>query len=255
MMRAMTLTTLIVLAASVPSVVASSLDSIDPLIESHLGILGGGASLAIVQNGRVILRRHYGTFADETVVPIASASKWISAAVIMSVVDEGRLSLDDRVIKYIPSFSGDKSSITIRQLLSHTSGLPADSGLSSSGCLSDRVTTLATCAGEVSSQGAFGFSPWIDKERMLVGVLMVRSSLIQVMPVSLDLKQATGTERSWRGRRASRLQSASLVIHHSRTPGDRVCPRSRAELENARSLPDRTSGAHPGARSRRPPLR
>ena len=341
MKRAMTLMTLIVLAASVPSLAASSLDSIDPLIESHLGILGGGASIAIVQNGKVILRRHYGTFADETVVPIASASKWISAAVIMSVVDEGKLSLDDRVIKYIPSFSGDKSSITIRQLLSHTSGLPADSGLRSSGCLSDRFTTLAACAGEiaagpliaapgtefnygglsmqvagrvaeiveakpweeifqqriarplalttmtygssanpfiagsvrsslddyvrflqmilnrgvvngrtilsaasvdemqkdqtrgaaigftpyekygyldaglpstryglgewrervdatgraveVSSQGAFGFSPWIDKERMLVGVLMLRSSLIQVMPVYLDLKQIVRT--------------------------------------------------------------
>src|SRR5450759_1536934 len=69
----------------------------------------------------------------------------------MSVVDEGRLSLDDHVIKYIPSFSGDKSSITIRQLLSHTSGLPADSGLSSSGCLSDRFTTLATCADKIAA--------------------------------------------------------------------------------------------------------
>jgi CubicO group peptidase (beta-lactamase class C family) len=341
MKRAMTLVTLMVLAASVPSLAASSLDSIDPLIESHLGVLGGGASLAIVQNGKVILRRHYGTFADETVVPIASASKWISAAVIMSMVDEGKLSLDDRVIKYIPSFSGDKSSITIRQLLSHTSGLPAETGLSSSGCLSDRFTTLAACAGEiaagpliaapgtefnygglsmqvagrvaeivegkaweeifqkrmaqplalttmtygssanpliaggvrsslddyvhflqmilnrgvlngrmilsaasvdemqkdqtrgaaigftpyekygyldpalpstryglgewlervdatgrtveVSCQGAFGFSPWIDKERMLVGVLMVSSSLVQVMPVYLDLKQIVRT--------------------------------------------------------------
>jgi hypothetical protein len=46
---------------------------------------------------------------------------------------------------------------------------------------------------EVSSQGAFGFSPWIDKERMLVGVLMLRSSLIQVMPVYLDLKQIVRT--------------------------------------------------------------
>lgn len=41
---------------------------------------------------------------------------------------------------------------------------------------------------ELSSQGAFGFSPWIDLERNLIGVLSVKSLLIKVMPTYLELK-------------------------------------------------------------------
>ena len=41
---------------------------------------------------------------------------------------------------------------------------------------------------EASSQGAFGFSPWIDFERRVAGVLLVHSSMSRVMPVYLDLK-------------------------------------------------------------------
>jgi len=149
-MRTLFLTTWLALSASTPCFAASSLDSVDALIESQLDTLGGGASLTLVQKGEVIFRHHYGTFDDGTVVPIASATKWISAAVIMSLVDAGKLSLDDRVVQYIPSFTGEKSSITIRQLFSHTSGLPSDSGPNSTGCLSDRFTTLAACAEEIA---------------------------------------------------------------------------------------------------------
>jgi hypothetical protein len=41
---------------------------------------------------------------------------------------------------------------------------------------------------EASSQGALGFSPWIDVERQLAGVLSTRSSFSRVMPVYLELK-------------------------------------------------------------------
>lgn len=59
---------------------------------------------------------------------IASASKWISAAVVLSVVDDGLVSLDDTIGKYLPLFTlKKKGNITIRQCLSHTSGLPGGS--------------------------------------------------------------------------------------------------------------------------------
>jgi CubicO group peptidase (beta-lactamase class C family) len=62
---------------------------------------------------------------------IASQSKAITAAAVMLLVDDGKLSLDDPVEKHLPEFKevkykGDKpkTTITIRHLLSHTSGLP-----------------------------------------------------------------------------------------------------------------------------------
>jgi CubicO group peptidase (beta-lactamase class C family) len=58
-------------------------------------------------------------------VLIASAGKWLAAAAIMSLVDEGKLSLEDHPSKFLPEFKGDeKDKSTLRQMLSHTSGYP-----------------------------------------------------------------------------------------------------------------------------------
>ncbi|MFX8797496.1 serine hydrolase domain-containing protein, partial [Acinetobacter baumannii] len=59
-----------------------------------------------------------------TVVPIASCSKWLTAALVMVLVDEGKISLDDKVTKYIPEFAKySKGYITIRHCLSHQTGI------------------------------------------------------------------------------------------------------------------------------------
>lgn len=63
----------------------------------------------------------------------------------MTLVDEGKLSLDDTVSKYLPEFGGEKSNITIRQLFSHTSGLPSETR-----CRNDKRTTLERCASEIA---------------------------------------------------------------------------------------------------------
>ena len=76
---------------------------------------------------------------------IASQSKPITAAALMLLVDEGKVSLDDPVEKHLPEFKGTKrlvekdanwvvlrspaQPITVRQLLSHTSGMPFASRL------------------------------------------------------------------------------------------------------------------------------
>jgi CubicO group peptidase (beta-lactamase class C family) len=58
-------------------------------------------------------------------VLIASSGKWLAAATIMSLVDEGKLSLDDHPSKWLPEFRNDpKDQATLRQMLSHTSGYP-----------------------------------------------------------------------------------------------------------------------------------
>jgi predicted dienelactone hydrolase/CubicO group peptidase (beta-lactamase class C family) len=95
---------------------------VDTFLEESLDRMGEGCCLLLVHGNEVVYRKAFGTFAIDQTVPIASASKWISAAVVLSLVDEGKLSLDDTVSKYLPNFRGEKAAITIRQLFSHTNG-------------------------------------------------------------------------------------------------------------------------------------
>ncbi len=86
------------------------------------------ASVAIVRGGRIVYTKAYGKQAetgatrDEAPYQIASVSKQFTAAAILLLQREGKLSLDDHVSKYVPGIT-DGDTITIRQLLSHTSGL------------------------------------------------------------------------------------------------------------------------------------
>ena len=84
----------------------------------------GAGMLIIAPSGRVIYKKNFGNWTDDKVVPIASASKWWAAATIMTLVDKGLISLDDKIAKYLPEFrgKGSKSNITIRQTLAFTTG-------------------------------------------------------------------------------------------------------------------------------------
>jgi CubicO group peptidase (beta-lactamase class C family)/pimeloyl-ACP methyl ester carboxylesterase len=84
-----------------------------------------GCGVWIAQGDKVLYERCFGKFTPDTEVYIASAGKWLVAATILTVVDEGKLSLEDTVEKWLPEFRGDpKGKATLRQLLSHTSGFP-----------------------------------------------------------------------------------------------------------------------------------
>jgi len=86
------------------------------------------ASIAVVKDGRIVFAKAYGK-ANEGLpatpnlpYQIASISKQFTAMALLLLEDEGKLSLDDKVAKYLPGISGGDR-ITLRQLLSHTSGL------------------------------------------------------------------------------------------------------------------------------------
>src|SRR5207249_7237031 len=83
-----------------------------------------GASIIIVKNNKVIHEKYYGNYKPETVAYIASAGKWLAAAAIATIVDEGKLSWNDKVSKWLPEFKDVKGQATLRQLLSHTAGYP-----------------------------------------------------------------------------------------------------------------------------------
>jgi CubicO group peptidase (beta-lactamase class C family) len=79
------------------------------------------------------------------VIPIASASKWLTSATLMTFVDEGKLGLDDPVADHLPAFGGGKAAITVRELLSHTTGLPP------AGCEGDPSTSLRSCVASIAA--------------------------------------------------------------------------------------------------------
>jgi CubicO group peptidase (beta-lactamase class C family) len=75
-------------------------------------------------------------------IAVGSARKWLVSALILALVDEGRLSLDEPIARWLPRWQQPlKDRITLRMLLSHTSGLPRrpPPGLCSG------ATTLAAC--------------------------------------------------------------------------------------------------------------
>jgi CubicO group peptidase (beta-lactamase class C family) len=101
------------------------------------GIVNG--SLLVLKDGQKLHELYSGTFNPNTLRLIASASKWLSAVVIMSLVDDGLMNLDDPVSLYFPAhYTGQKGTITIRQMFSHTSGLPGDE--TSDALTSDNIT-------------------------------------------------------------------------------------------------------------------
>jgi len=107
----------------------------------------GGMALVVAKDGVIVQDSGYGRFGSGTVVDIGTSSRWLAAAAMMTLVDEGTLGLDDPVSKYLPEFTGEKGLITIRQLWSGTSGLPdADPSLSV------RTITLAECVRRIAAQ-------------------------------------------------------------------------------------------------------
>jgi CubicO group peptidase (beta-lactamase class C family) len=80
------------------------------------------ASLLIAKDGRVVCEKYFGTAKPETVEYIASSGKWLAAATIAGLADDGKLSLEDPALKWLPEFTGVKGRATVRQMFAHTSG-------------------------------------------------------------------------------------------------------------------------------------
>jgi len=83
-----------------------------------------GASIIVAKDNKIVYEKYFGSYDTNTVAYIASAGKWLAAATIAAVVDDGKLSWDDPVNKWLPQFTGPKGKATLRQLFSHTAGYP-----------------------------------------------------------------------------------------------------------------------------------
>jgi CubicO group peptidase (beta-lactamase class C family) len=104
--------------------------SVDALMKRYDGD-GPGASLLVIRDGVPLVQRGYG-FADlehrvaaspQTDYRLASVSKQFTATAILLLAQDGKLSLDDRARRWLPSLPAAAGAITLRQLLSHQGGL------------------------------------------------------------------------------------------------------------------------------------
>lgn len=117
--------------AGLPRAQCHDFHDVDILMNTAVTALGlQGISVQLAQYGFDVHERAYGGYQIDTVIPIASGSKWLSATAILTLVDSGQIKLNDKVGRYLPSFgSGPLSTITIRQCLSHMSGLQSTDGV------------------------------------------------------------------------------------------------------------------------------
>ena len=116
-------------AALAQSLTPAEATAVDKVVADGLAATGTpSAQVAIVRGGRIVLVKAYGTQAGSTPArtdapyQIASISKQFTAAALLLLEDDGKLSMNDTVAKWLPGISGGDR-ITIRQLLSHTAGL------------------------------------------------------------------------------------------------------------------------------------
>ncbi|MGA3047460.1 MAG: serine hydrolase domain-containing protein [Terracidiphilus sp.] len=129
---------LLTLIAAPLTLAAQTIDTINPALKARVDRIATqvlnqtgvpSASIAVVQHGKLVYTHAYGharldpatAATPEMRYSIGSISKQFTAAAILLLQEQGKLSLDDTVGKYIPGLTeGDK--VTIRQILSHTSG-------------------------------------------------------------------------------------------------------------------------------------
>ena len=97
-----------------------------------------GAAVGVVRNGKVIKAEGYGLASvefnvpatKETVFEIGSVTKQITAAAILLLIEEGKVSTDEKISKYLPTAPETWKNVTVRHLLTHTSGIKSYTGLS-----------------------------------------------------------------------------------------------------------------------------
>ncbi len=107
-------------------------DEIDRYLETQIKNLHiPGASLAVVHDGRIVKSKGYGV-ADlqanspatpKTVYEIGSMTKQFTAVAVMMLAEEGKISTDDKITKYFADAPAWWNQITVRHLLTHTSGI------------------------------------------------------------------------------------------------------------------------------------
>lgn len=149
-----------------------------------------GCALGVIQNGKLIYARGYGQAnlehdianGSKLVYDIGSTSKQFAAASILLLAQQGKLSLEDDVRKFIPELPSYQKPILIRHLIHHTSGLRDYLTLFSlAGVSFDDTTTEADALKIIVRQKALNFTPgdeWLysNSGYFLLSIIVKRAS-------------------------------------------------------------------------------
>ncbi len=114
-----------------PAAVPSAGRAMDALLTSSFPAGEPGATVIVVKDGKVLLRKGYGMADLELGVRmepdmrlrIGSVTKQFTAAAILVLADEGKLALSDPITKFLPGYPTHGQTITVEHLLTHTSGI------------------------------------------------------------------------------------------------------------------------------------
>lgn len=118
-------------AAAQPRAVTAEWAALDSILQSSFPADGPGAAAVVVRDGQVLYRGAAGmadlemgvAMRPEMVFPVFSVTKQFTGAAILLLAQEGRLSLSDPVSRHLPDFPLQGRTVTVEQLLAHTSGL------------------------------------------------------------------------------------------------------------------------------------
>jgi CubicO group peptidase (beta-lactamase class C family) len=141
---------------------------VDEFFKEHNNTSSPGCALAILQDGKMLYEKYYGMSNMEynlainagSKFHIASVSKQFTAAAIIKLSLEGKLSLDDDIRKYIPEVPDFGSKITFNHLLHHTSGLRDQwEMISLSGWRNNDLITETDILDMVKRQKGLNFKP------------------------------------------------------------------------------------------------
>jgi CubicO group peptidase (beta-lactamase class C family) len=130
--RVVLLTTLLLICLSSAVAQNSIESSVDAFIKSEMEKQKiPGVALAVLRDEKIILAKGYGLANVEHQVPVkpetifqsGSMGKQFTATAVMMLMEEGKLSLDDKISKFFPDAPAAWEKITVRHLLTHTSGM------------------------------------------------------------------------------------------------------------------------------------
>lgn len=209
-----------------------------------------GAAVAVLKDGKLVKLAAYGTANLETGAPatvdtrfqIASATKLFTSALLMDLVDEGKVGLDDPVSKYLPQAPPAWSAITVRHLAAHASGMarvPPDPSLRT---MDDALAAamklpLATRPGETNAYGSDDFTvlaavlekaggapyPQLLKQRVLDPLGLAHSAFdnarLDPPHIVLTLDELPGRAGTYEWKAGTQQRYAFLYPHYTYAAG------------------------------------
>ena len=100
---------------------------LEQTIEARRKMLGNDLMVFVANKDTILYQKAFGDFTNRTQAPVGAASAWFTTALVLQLVDEGKISLDDKIIQYLPIYeSYAKKYVTVRHCLTHMTGIQTE---------------------------------------------------------------------------------------------------------------------------------